>query len=237
MNKTIGVYKVQNINTGKAYIGQSTDVENRYSHHKSLLNKGKHSNPELQESWNTYGESSFVFEVIQECAPEELLDLEQYWADMYEDIFNVGNNTRFPLLGKDVSAETRALISESSIKAWKDPQYKAKMATRKGMTGKTHSDETKKKLSITMSNVLKDLWKDPVYREKMMNKPKPSAETRRKIGENSRMHDPAARKAHSEKLKALRYDLNCVICEAPYVAKVKRAKYCSKDCSNQARKK
>jgi predicted GIY-YIG superfamily endonuclease len=63
----IGVYKITNTANGKVYIGSTaTDMDGRWKTHRSALRLGKHYNRHLQRAWNTYGEQSFTFEVVEE---------------------------------------------------------------------------------------------------------------------------------------------------------------------------
>ena len=60
-NNTIGIYCIENTINNKKYIGQSVEIENRWSKHRSELNKNKHDNDYLQKSWNKYGEKILNF--------------------------------------------------------------------------------------------------------------------------------------------------------------------------------
>ena len=73
-----GIYCIKNIINNKVYIGSSIDLNSREYKHFWMLKKNKHDNQFLQNSFNKYGENSFVFEVIEECRPEFLIDLENY---------------------------------------------------------------------------------------------------------------------------------------------------------------
>ena len=59
-----GLYTVLCINTKRQYIGHSNDVQQRLTIHKYQLRHNKHFCFDLQEDFNRYGESSFVFERI-----------------------------------------------------------------------------------------------------------------------------------------------------------------------------
>ena len=82
MSKICGIYLITNIITNKHYVGMSINCYSRFSKHKSLLNKNKHSNPHLQESWNKYGEHNFIFSIIDECEKELMASLENYWCNL-----------------------------------------------------------------------------------------------------------------------------------------------------------
>lgn len=79
----IGIYGIRNIIDGKLYVGQSSQVEARWVHHKRDLNNNKHHNKHLQSAWNKYGADSFIFYIIEECSQEELDGYEAYWIDYY----------------------------------------------------------------------------------------------------------------------------------------------------------
>ena len=72
-----------NIND-KSYVGQSINIENRWTHHKSELNNNKHINDYLQNAWNKYGEHSFEFIIIEECTLDHIDEREIYWIDYYK---------------------------------------------------------------------------------------------------------------------------------------------------------
>lgn len=52
--------------TGKQYIGITTNIEERWKRHISLLNSNKHHSYKLQEAWNTFGKDNFDFNIIDE---------------------------------------------------------------------------------------------------------------------------------------------------------------------------
>lgn len=64
--KISGVYKITNIINNKFYIGSSIDIYRRLDAHQKTLNRNKHHSNHLQNAWNKYGESSFIFEVLEE---------------------------------------------------------------------------------------------------------------------------------------------------------------------------
>jgi len=73
-----GIYCIKNIINNKVYIGSSVNLNGREYKHFWMLKKNKHDNQFLQNSFNKYGENSFVFEVVEECHPELLINLENY---------------------------------------------------------------------------------------------------------------------------------------------------------------
>lgn len=88
-----GIYKITNILNGKVYIGQSNDIHKRFIKHKSLLKSNRCHNKHLQRSWNLYGESNFVFDIVEECDVLLLDEREVYWISYYNSRHNGYNQT------------------------------------------------------------------------------------------------------------------------------------------------
>jgi group I intron endonuclease len=80
--KLCGVYQIRNTINGKLYVGSTArGFRWRWGQHVSALNKQQHSNQKLQNAWNKYGETAFIFEILV-CCPEELcLHFEQVVMD------------------------------------------------------------------------------------------------------------------------------------------------------------
>lgn len=79
-----GIYAITNKINGKKYIGHSKSVYYRWKqNHLPELKKGIHANRHLQSAWRKYGESSFHFDVLEECE-ESLLEIrEGYWIEHF----------------------------------------------------------------------------------------------------------------------------------------------------------
>lgn len=82
MKKVIcGIYKIENKETKRCYIGQSVDIERRFMAHKSP-SAWKRNYP-LYEDFMLYGIDAFSFEVIEECEADVLDEREKYWISQY----------------------------------------------------------------------------------------------------------------------------------------------------------
>jgi len=139
-NQSLGcIYRLSCLVNFKVYIGQTIKKPLRRwkTEHRWALRKNKHKNKHLQAAWNLYGETSFVFEVIEEFDPEmnfSLDYLEQYWINFYDsknpekgyNMTDGGGGTKgwIPTLatrnaislgnkGKKRTTEVRAKMSES----------------------------------------------------------------------------------------------------------------------------
>lgn len=60
-----GIYKITNTENNKVYIGESINIRDRWKDHISRLRNNNHRNKHLQTSYNKYGESIFLIEVIR----------------------------------------------------------------------------------------------------------------------------------------------------------------------------
>lgn len=77
---TTGIYKITNPD-GKIYIGQSTNVENRF---KSYLNLRNVKNQiKLLNSFKKYSAQNHLFEIVEICEVLDLNEKERYWQDFY----------------------------------------------------------------------------------------------------------------------------------------------------------
>ena len=90
----IGIYKITNKVNGKVYIGQSNDIERRWSEHKR---KYKTGNTFLYQNMRLDGIENFDFSVEELCNIEDLDIREQYYIDFYNsavDGYNMNNVDR-----------------------------------------------------------------------------------------------------------------------------------------------
>ena len=86
-----GIYKIQNIENNKIYIGQSVDIAQRWREHRSdaLTNR---DNSILHKAIKKYGEFNFSYEIIEECLKEELDEKEIYWINYFNSMIPNGYN-------------------------------------------------------------------------------------------------------------------------------------------------
>ena len=89
----IGIYKITNTTNDKCYIGQSRDIEARWTKHLSIYKHNSTPECELYRAFKKYGIKQFTFEVIEECSIEELNEREIYWIAHYDSFYNGYNMT------------------------------------------------------------------------------------------------------------------------------------------------
>lgn len=163
-----GIYKLSFVGSEKFYIGSAVALNKRKANHLSDLRNKKHCNIILQRMYNKYGD--FVFNVLEYCDPNKLVETEQYYIDLLEpqiNILKVANNS----LGYKHSSEViDKLIVINKINANKKEvrQKTSKSWFRKGHTqkftkeqiqkrinsfkGYKHKEESKIKMSIAAKN-------------------------------------------------------------------------------------
>ena len=79
-----GIYCITNRINGKKYVGSSICIHKRFGEHKTELRGKRHINSYLQKSYKKNGEENFVFEIIEECPKECLIEREEYWIAYYK---------------------------------------------------------------------------------------------------------------------------------------------------------
>lgn len=112
-----GIYKITNEINGKAYIGQSICIEERFKQHKrEAFYKNKRSNKILYQAFRKYGLENFSFEILEECTKEELDNREIYWIKYY-NTFNDGYNLT---MGGQGNSFTKDIPEEEVHKMWNE---------------------------------------------------------------------------------------------------------------------
>lgn len=117
----VGIYKITNKINGHCYIGQSTNIANRWQRHKNypaLL-----SNYPLYRAFRKYGVDNFTFEVLEECSLEVLDEREIFYIrnfNSYEDGYNqtmggAGTKSSIVKISKEDLLEIYELLLRSKI--------------------------------------------------------------------------------------------------------------------------
>ncbi|MBQ1569544.1 MAG: GIY-YIG nuclease family protein [Clostridiales bacterium] len=152
-----GIYCIENKISGKKYVGKAVDINKRWRHHKHLLNRNEHHNIALQRAWKKYPSESFCFYILELCDINRLTDLEIKWIEKLGTYRNGYNMTKGGegQLGRLLTDEQKAHLSEINM-GRKNPNY-----------GLTRSEETRRKMSISMSHKRKPLSEN--HRKRISN--------------------------------------------------------------------
>lgn len=89
-----GIYKITNQINGKVYIGKAGNIERRWYEHRSDA-KNPNKTYHLYQAMRKYGLDNFIFEIIEECPPDNdiLSEREKYWINYYDSYNNGYNET------------------------------------------------------------------------------------------------------------------------------------------------
>lgn len=158
-----GIYKIMCVSNNKFYIGSAIKFGQRWNEHRSELRRDVHNNKRLQNSWNKYGESDFVFSIIQIVSNrDELCNIEQSWIDVTKcydrDIgFNISKSAYNPMLGKSGklnpffgkkhTIETRLKMSQLAKERTSSLQERQRLSDMN--KGRKASQKTRDKMSKT----------------------------------------------------------------------------------------
>ena len=171
LKKEPGVYKIVNLITKDTYIGSTINIYNRYYSHWFLLKKLNHDNYKIREHSKLYGRESFIFEVIEYCDRNIMLEREQYYFDLIKPSYNAWNNV-YNAKGRSYSLEVLKKLQENApvitdkkdhrnklLAVWakrkKDPNYREKYLKQLDRTGWKHSEQTKQLFSKQRRGVKK----------------------------------------------------------------------------------
>jgi group I intron endonuclease len=151
------IYKIINTINNKFYVGSTANTVERFRTHRNRLRRGKHHTKHLQAAWDKYGEAAFVFHVIEEVPIDKSLqEAEEVWLSnhvgksyCYNTSLHAAAPWRgvygpaHPHFGRPVSEQQKQDISKRL------KEFYAEDITNHPRFGKTHSDETKAKISAS----------------------------------------------------------------------------------------
>jgi group I intron endonuclease len=181
------VYKFTCLPTKRIYIGSSIMCLKRKNEHYRDLRNNRHHCTRLQRAYNVHGKSNLIFEVLEYCNYEEIIQREQHYLDTLlfaQEYINSGRkDNRFRILGMNIKP-----IAGSSL------GHKWSMESRLKITGRKRSEEFKAKLSKSLSGE-----NHPLFGTKLSDKHKKifSDMAKERVGEKNHFYG----KVHSSDTK------------------------------------
>lgn len=210
-----GIYKITNTINEKVYVGQSKNLNTRFTNHLYRINRGEHHNEHLQRSFDKHGEDKFVYEILEEIEDLSLLDSrEKYWIDHYGGInSNDTYNLKDPLLNEH-NDYVRGKISKANSgennpnygNKWTDEQKKNMSKSRKGKSweelyGKDKAKEMRENASESqMGREHSEETKEKIRQANVGEKNPAYGKGDRQLGDKNPMFGKQLSKEHKNKI-------------------------------------
>jgi len=190
--KISGIYRIESLTKPeRVYVGSSVNIKTRWRKHLRELRSNNHVNQILQNHFNKYGETDFVFVIVELCFPEFLTAREQYYINKEKPHFNICGIAG-TTLGFNHSEEAKKKIGKASEgnknMAGKHHSEESKRKISEALKGKRISEETREKLSVAKKGKAckghphTEETKKRIS-ESRKNRPPISEETRKKMSE------------------------------------------------------
>lgn len=152
-----GVYQFKNIINNTIYIGSAKNLKERKKRHLSDLRNNTHHSLKFQRSYNKYGESNFIYEILSYCEIDNLICLEQKYLD--EILFASFNDERFNNNGLNINrnasnstGQKRSEESRIKMSLIAKKRFEKDVPWNKGKTG-IYTKETLDKMSLSKKGI------------------------------------------------------------------------------------
>ena len=139
-------------------MGSSVNIEKRWAGHRHLLRNGKSTNKILLFAWMKYGEDAFLFEVVEECAQDLLIEREQHHMDIKSEYNSrkVADSNYGRVIGMEEKMARSEAMKERHLQ---NPELA--ISTRKRMLELWGNEHYKVEQSKRISHAAKKSWSDP----------------------------------------------------------------------------
>ena len=114
--KICGIYIIKNNINNKVYIGQSVDINARWSAHKYSALRPQHQtyNVEIHKAMREFGVNEFYIETLEECNYLQLSEKEIYWIKKFNS-YKKGYNMTLGGESNRGEANGRAILTEVQV--------------------------------------------------------------------------------------------------------------------------
>lgn len=93
-NKRTGIYKITSLVDGRCYIGQAIDIKERFRDHMKCGLGIDAPNNKFYNAMKEQGIENFTFEILEDCAKEDLNEKEKFYIDLYQSCDYGFNSTK-----------------------------------------------------------------------------------------------------------------------------------------------
>lgn len=166
-----GIYCIENLISGKIYVGSSKHLRKRRNIHYCALSRNRHNNEHLQSAWNKYGEEAFLFYAV-EAVPLHLLEVkeQEYITNWKACDRSIGYNkspTAGSIRGVTFSEEIRKKFSRNRKAFFLTPEGQCeRRKLSKAMKARMTDPETREKMIRKISESSKVINANPLLRER-----------------------------------------------------------------------
>lgn len=152
-----GIYLILNLINNKIYIGSAININSRKSKHLHHLKNNIHTNKHLQNAYNRYGESNFVFFILERVENKNnLIEKEQYYLDLLKPEYNIRTKAESNLgLRWKLNSEQLLKIRELNKKLHKNRVVSKETRIKQSLwqKGKKLSEEHRQSLKENSTNI------------------------------------------------------------------------------------
>ncbi len=101
--RPMGIFQIKNLVNGKVFIGRSKNLNGKLNSIKFQLEMGSYIDKILQEDFNKFGDSKFLFEILDILEPkpdqeydytDDLKTLEEMWLEKLQPFHEKGYNKK-----------------------------------------------------------------------------------------------------------------------------------------------
>ena len=156
-----GIYAIVHRETGRCYVGSTSNFYRRHIEHSRDLRNGKHHSRHLSRAYALYGYDAFVFKILEACdvsTNAKRIERENHWISRLDCAFNTAP-VAGSVLGLRHTDETKQTMSEAQKLSYAERggsplkdrprSEQARAAISAGKLGKSHAPEHRANLSAS----------------------------------------------------------------------------------------
>lgn len=180
------IYIIENLINNKKYVGQTINPEHRWKRH--INDDVKNPSLIIGKAFNKYGIENFTFTVIEECPDDKMDEREIYWIKTLHTYIKDPDCNGYNMTpgGEKLFGENNPFYGKTHSNETKEKlsSYgKKRIGDKNSFYGKVHSEETKKRISQANTG---NKWGE---------------ESKRKASVRMKNNNPFRGKHHSEQSK------------------------------------